>query len=281
MKKANQAYTTTELCALFNVKLSTYYYQHPEKAMNPETIRLMTAIKAVANETDNTYGKRRMHAALKAQGYPLGLYKTASLMKKAQVVAITPKKKHYYLDAGKTHPKAPHVLERGFNPGTRGTHWVGDITYIRTHQGWSYLACVLDLGSREIVGWSMSQQPDAELAKDALRQALQKHCPNSRALLFHSDQGVQYSAGLFVNYLDTFGITQSMSRRGNCWDNAVMERFFRSLKTEKLNHLRFIDHVSAVQAVEKYVHFYNYKRLHSTLGYITPTQRKIELDKAA
>lgn len=97
-------------------------------------------------------------------------------MKKAQVVATTPKKKHYYPDAGKGHHKAPHLLEREFNPGTRGTHWVGDITYIRTHQGWSYLACVLDLGSRELVGWSMSQQPDAELAKDALKRGCPFNC---------------------------------------------------------------------------------------------------------
>jgi transposase InsO family protein len=111
--------------------------------------------------------------------------------------------------------------------------------------------------------------------------AIKKQQPNTTKLLFHSDQGVQYSAQLFVKYLNTLKITQSMSRRGNCWDNAVMERFFRSLKTERLNHLSFINHQSAVAVVEKYICFYNYKRLHSAIGYVTPTQRALELKKAA
>ncbi len=255
--------------------LSTYYYQQQEKRFSPEVTRMITAIKAVAIETDNAYGKRRMNIELQKQGFKLGVYKTSSLMKKANVVAINPKKKHYYPDSGEPHHKAPHLLKRQFTPGIINTHWVGDITYIRTHQGWSYLACVLDLGSKEIVGGSMSQQPNAELAKEALRQAILKHQPDTTQLLFHSDQGVQYSANLFVDYLNTFGITQSMSRRDNCWDNAVMERFFRSLKTERLNPLSFINHLSAVQRVEKYIYFYNYKRIHSAIGYLTPSQKKI------
>lgn len=278
---ANKTYSITELCILFNVKLSTYYYHQQGNSIRPEVIKMIAAIKSIAVETGDTYGKRRMNKALQLQGFQLGIYKTASLMKKASVVAINPKKKHYYPDSGETHHKAPNLLKRAFTPGTINTHWVGDITYIRTHQGWSYLASVLDLGSREIVGWSMSQQPNAELAKDALRQAILKHQPDTTQLLFHSDQGVQYSANSFVDYLNTFGISQSMSRRGNCWDNAVMERFFRSLKTERLNHLSFINHLSAVQVVEKYIHFYNYKRLHSTLGYLTPNQKKTELKNSA
>lgn len=281
MKKANNNYTITELSALFNVKLSTYYYQQQEKMIRPEEIKMIAAIKSVAVETGNTYGKRRMNEALQLQGFQLGRYKTASLMKKACVVAVNPRKKHYYPDSGEIHRKAPNVLNRAFTPETVNTHWVGDITYIRTHQGWSYLASVLDLGSREIVGWSMSQQPNAALVKGALRQAILKHQPDTTQLLFHSDQGVQYSANVFVDYLNTFGITQSMSRRGNCWDNAVMERFFRSLKTERLNRLSFMNHLSAIHVVEKYIHFYNYKRLHSALGYLTPNQKKLELKNAA
>jgi len=281
MKKANKDYTITELCGLFKIKLSTYYYQQQEKPVKPEVTKMLTAIKMIAVETENTYGKLRMHEALQLQGFRLGVYKTSSLMKKANVVAIMPKKKHHYPDSGEEHKKAPHLLQRQFEPGTINTHWVGDITYIRTYQGWSYLASVLDLGSKEIVGWSMSQHPNAHLAKEALNMAIQKHQPNTTKLLFHSDQGVQYSAKLFVEYLNTLKITQSMSRRGNCWDNAVMERFFRSLKTERLNHLSFTNHQSAVDVVEKYIHFYNYKRLHSTIGYLTPAQKTMELKKAA
>ena len=267
---------------MFNVKLNTYYYQQQqENAMRPETMKLITTIKVIAHETNNSYGRRRMNQALREQGFQLGIYKTATSMKKANVIAINPKKRHYYPDSGEVHPKASNLLKRQFNPGTINTHWVGDITYIRTQAGWSYLASVLDLGTREIVGWAMSQHPNSELAIDALKQAIKKQQPDTTQLLYHSDQGVQYSANCFVDFLETVGITQSMSRRGNCWDNAVMERFFRSLKTERLNHLSFINHESAVQVVEQYIHFYNYKRLHSTLGYLTPAQKKMELLNAA
>jgi len=221
MKKANQNYKITELCTLFNVKLNTYYYHQQEKIITPEGIQLLAAIKAIAQETNDSYGRRRMNKALRQLGFQLGIYKTATSMKKANVIAINPKKKHYYPDTGEVHFKAPNLLKRQFNPGTVNTHWVGDITYIRTHAGWSYLASVLDLGTREIVGFAMSQAPNAELAKAALKHAIQKQQPDTTKLLFHSDQGVQYSANCFVDYLETFGITQSMSRRGNCWDNCV------------------------------------------------------------
>ena len=281
MKKADDNYTLTELCTVFNIKLSTYYYRQQEKPLKPEVMQMITTLKMTAIETNNTYGKRRMLNVLHSEGFQLGIYKTATLMKKANIVAIKPKKKHHYPNSGEVHHKAPHLLKRQFNPGTINTHWVGDITYIRTHVGWSYLASVLDLGSREIVGWAMSQQPNADLAKEALKQAIQKQQPATTKLLFHSDQGIQYSANLFVDYLDTFGIVQSMSRRGNCWDNSVMERFFRSLKTERLNYLTFMNHEAAEHVVEKYIQFYNYKRLHSTLGYLTPAQKRIELKNAA
>ena len=158
---------------------------------------------------------------------------------------------------------------------------MGDITYIKTHAGWSYLACVLDLGSREIVGWSLSQSPDAALAKEALKNAIKKQPPATHQLQFHSDQGVQYSAYKFVSCLNDLQITQSMSRRGNCWDNAVMERFFRSLKTERLNYLSFTNHLSVVKTVECYIRYYNYKRLHSSLDYKTPHEYAKKMKTAA
>lgn len=281
MKKAEENYTINELCRLFGLSLSTYYYQLKQSAPSTQSQQLVTEIQKIAEETDDTYGKRRMKVELNNRGFIVGIYKTASHMKKASITAINPVKRHYYPDAGDVHQKADNVLNRKFNPGTINTHWVGDITYIRSHQGWSYLACVLDLGSKEVVGWAMSQQPNAELAKKALTDAIKKQQPDTTQLLFHSDQGVQYSAQLFTDYLQTLKITQSMSRRGNCWDNAVMERFFRSLKTEKLNRLSFISHQSVIAVVESYIRFYNYKRLHSAIGNITPAERKLEIRNAA
>lgn len=192
-----------------------------------------------------------------------------------------PKKRHYYPDCGDEHKYAPNLLQRQFNPVNHNTHWVGDITYIRNYQGWSYLACVLDLKTRGIVGYALSKNPNAALAKAALEDAIKKQNPDTTKLLFHSDQGVQYSAKEFRDTLGQFKITQSMSRRGNCWDNAVMERFFRNLKTERLNQLSFINHDAVCSAVVKYINFYNFNRIHSAIGYVTPAQKLLELKHVA
>ena len=279
VKKANPQYKTSELCDIFQLSVSTHYYHLNQEISDSEQL-MIKEIKAIAIDHRYAYGKRRMKEELNNKGLSIGVYKTASLMKKADVVAIRPKKRPRY-DKGETHSIADNLLKRQFNPSTLHTHWVGDITYIKTHTGWSYLACVLDLGSREIVGWALSQSPDAALAKEALHNAIKKQQPETGKLQFHSDQGVQYSAHKFVGYLKDLTITQSMSRRGNCWDNAVMERFFRSLKTERLNNLSFINHQSVVTIVESYIRYYNYKRLHSSLDYETPHQRSQKMKKAA
>jgi transposase InsO family protein len=281
MKKANPDYTVNELCLLFQFSERTYYAQFQQKPVNHKELSMITTIKSIADETGHTYGKRRMRVSLEHQGLKLGIHKTRTLMRKALVVAITPKKKHYYPNTGKTHVKATNILARQFSPKTMNTHWVGDITYVSTYQGWSYLASVLDLATKEIVGWSMSRTPNAELVKEALSHAILRQQPDTTQLLFHSDQGTQYSAKSFIDYLGIFNINQSMSRRGNCWDNSVMERFFRSLKSERLNHISFMNHPAAVSCIESYIYFYNYKRLHSSLGYITPAQKSAKLKKVA
>lgn len=279
MKKACVKYSVTELCGVFNVSMSSYYYK--SALPNLVDINIITMIKAISNESRNSYGKRRIQAELNGRGHKLGLHKTASLMVKANVVAIRPKKRHYYPNSGQEHKYAPNLLKREFYPENNNTHWVGDITYISTHQGWSYLACVLDLSTKEIVGYAMSQSPNAQLAKDALMNAIKREKPKTNLLMFHSDQGVQYSAFEFRNLLAKFQVTASMSRRGNCWDNAVMERFFRSLKTERLNDISFINHQSVVNEVENYIQFYNYRRRHSGIDYMTPHQKLNELNKVA
>jgi putative transposase len=281
LKMANNHYKVKELCETFEINLSTYYDQIKEKPIAQEKEKILTIIKNTAIETQHTYGKRRMKQQLKLAGINIGTYKTASMMKEANVVAIKPKKRHYYPNGGISDKKIDNVLDRQFKQPKMNTHWVGDITYIRNHQGWSYLASVFDLGSKEIVGWALSKHPDAKLAKQALSNAISRKKPDTSKLLFHSDQGTQYTANMFAVYCENLKITRSMSRRGNCWDNAVMERFFRNLKTERLNNLSFINHQAVIAEVESYIYFYNYNRLNSAIDYMTPNQKFNELQKAA
>lgn len=150
---------------------------------------------------------------------------------------------------------------------------MGDITYIRNHGGWCYLLIVLDLGSREIVGYALSKTPDVQFARQALLNAIKMQQPDTYQLMFYSDQGVQYIADQFKKTLTIHGINLSMCRRGNGWDNAVQERFFRRLKSEYLNGLTFINYQSVVSAAEHYIRYYNNKQPHSAIGNMTPVQK--------
>jgi len=273
MKKAEQTLNTSHLCRLFNVPIASYYYQ---PVISLSEVEYRQKIQIIHDDNFKSYGRRRMKIALENEGVFLGIFKVARLMKDTGIVAKVPKKPHYY-PSGKQMPNIPNRLKRQFNPDQINTHWVGDITYIRSYRGWSYLATVIDLGSREIVGYALSQTPDAGLAKQALIHAITMQQPDTHGLMFHSDQGVQYTAAQFKQTLSLHAITQSMSRRGNCWDNAVQERFFRSLKSEYLNGLSFINHQAVVSAVEHYIRYYNNKRIHSVIGNISPAQKRQNL----
>ena len=275
--KAEPQITIQRACRLLELPVSSYYYT-PEIRPEYETIKKRMA--KIFEESFHSYGKRRLAFDLKKESFKIGVFKTAKLMKTLGLVAKRPRKPHYY-KMGKELPTTPHLLKRAFNPSEINTRWVGDITYIRSHQGWSYLATVMDLANREIVGYALSKTPDAKLAKKALTNAIATHQPKTQGLLFHSDQGVQYSAKLFKETLFDHKMIQSMSRRGCCWDNAVQERFFRNLKTEYLNGLSFMNHQSVAAAVERYIRFYNYKRLNSVIDYLTPVQKRQELLKVA
>jgi len=278
---AKKQYTIKELCHVFDIAPSTFYDQIKNKPVSKEKKKIIKLMKQTAKDTHNSYGKRRMKKQLNKEGITIGRHKTASMMKAAQIKAIRPKKKHYYPDGGISNEQVKNLLDRQFDQPKVNTHWVGDITYIRSHQGWSYLAAVLDLGSKEIVGWALSKHPTAELAKQALANAINRKRPNTTKLMFHSDQGSQYSANMFAEYCEQLKITRSMSRRGNCWDNSVIERFFRNLKTERLNSLSFINHQSVISEVESYIYFYNYKRFNSAIDYMTPNQKFIKMKKVA
>lgn len=281
IKMAHPEYTVSELCRVFELSLSSYYYQIKDKPMSQEKQEIVKLLKQTAQDTHNSYGKRRMQEELQNEGHCIGIYKTSSLMKEFKIKAIRPKKKHHYPNGGVSDVKVENVLNRVFDQPHANTHWVTDITYIRNHQCWSYLAAVLDLGSKEIVGLALSKKPDTALAKAAIEDAINRKNPNTTKLLIHSDQGTQYTSNMFDKYCKNLKIIRSMSRRGNCWDNAVIERFFRNLKTERLNQLTFINHEAVSAEVESYIYFYNYKRLNSAIDYKVPHQKFIELSKVA
>ena len=207
MKKANLNYRTAELCKVFNVTPSSYYYK--PVGLSDNDVKLMTLIKIISQNSGQTYGKRRIRAQLKMMGYHIGLRKTQRLMKQVDIVVIRPRKRHYYPDCGQEHKHASNLLQRQFNPPHKNTHWVGDIAYIRHYRGWNYLACVMDLKTKEIVGHAMPTSPNAKLAKEALINAIKRQNPDIGQLLFHSDQGTQYSAREFRDALTIHGMTQS------------------------------------------------------------------------
>lgn len=268
---------------MFGLCLSLFYYQ--SQKINK---KITEKIKAIFDESQSTYGRRRIHCELQKSGYDVEVYKANSIMKSNNLIVIKPKNNHYYPESGVEHKYANNLLNRKFKFHTVNTHWVGDITYIRNYQGWSYLACVLDLATNEIVGLAISKHPNSDLAIEALNRAIKLKQPNTKKLMFHSDQGVQYSSKAFRDNLKDLKITQSIpssgtevSHRGNCWDNAVIERFFRSLKTERLNSISFINHVSMISHVNQYVRFYNYKRIHSAIDCMTPHNKYNEMKEAA
>ena len=170
MNKAHKDYGVSELCQVLGVSASTYYYQPVAPSLEEE--RMIVEMKAVFEESHHTYGKRRLQHALQSKGYRVGIAKVRSLIKQHGLTAVVPRKRHNYFDVGDECKYASNILARQFTPETAGTHFVGDITYIRSHEEWCYLACVLDLGSREIVGYATSRTPDTALAKAALNNAI-------------------------------------------------------------------------------------------------------------
>jgi len=279
LKKAESSYSIQELCSVFSLSVSSYYYQ-PKKineALAGEVIQIF-------EDSFGIYGRRRVHKELQKLGVNAGIYKAASIMRMNNLNAINPKKStitQIHPDSAVEHKYANNILNRQFKPSTINTHWVGDITYIRNHLGWSYLACVLDLATNELVGQAISKHPHSELALEALNNAIKLKQPNTSNLMFHSDQGIQYLSNVFREKLKSFKITPSMSRRGNCWANVVMERFIRCLKTKRLNQVRFINHESVISNVNQYIHFFNYKRIYSAIDYQAPHEKFNEMKKVA
>ena len=271
-----KAWPVNVMCRLLKVPRSSYYAfaGRPVKAAASPT--LLAAVREIHRESRASYGSRRMALALQQRGHAIGRYRARSLMNEAQL-AVARRRTHRYRKADGDALVAPNLLERRFEPPSINQVWAGDITYVRTLQGWSYLAIVMDLYSRRIVGWAFALVPDTVLVLKALHQA-RDHRKPPPGLMFHSDQGCQYTSAHFVNELKANSIIQSMSRKGNCWDNAPVERFFRSLKSEWINEKGYPDHAHAERDIGAYIDgFYNYRRIHSAADNLPPARCEASL----
>lgn len=275
------------MCQVLGVSRSNYYsFIRREAAYqpDPEKQELLEWVVDIAEASDFTYGVRRMKEALNLLGYPVGKQRTRSLMKEAGVK--TKQRKKYKVTTNSNHkqPVFENVLQRNFDVDKPDLAYVSDITYIWTQEGWLYLAVVIDLFSRKVVGWSMRSRINARLVCDALTMAIWQRKPGA-GLIHHSVRGSQYASRRFRKLLSKHQYVGSMSRKGDCWDNSVVESFFGSLKQERIQWKNYQTRYEAQQDILQYITmFYNSERLHSYLGYKSPNQYEAEtakLEKAA
>jgi len=233
---------------------------------------LKPKILTVYTESKRIYGSPRVSAKLNQNGVGVGENRVARLMREMGLRSIIQRKFKATTNSKHNKKVAKNLLNRRFRPSNLNQVWAGDITYVPTKEGWLYLAVVMDLYSRKIIGWSMSAWIKTGVVYQALEVALAYRTPD-HGLLFHSDRGVQYASDKFQGLMRTNGIVGSMSRKGNCWDNAVVESFFNSLKQEWLHHRDFETRAEARSSIFEYIEgFYNRHRLHSTLGYKSPEE---------
>lgn len=267
-----KAYPVTVLCRVMQVSRSGFHgfskrqHMHPR----PSSTALETDIRQVFERSKHSYGSRRLCAALRVRGHRIGRYAVRSLMRRLGLkVAHKPRFKATTNSRHKL-PVAANLLNRAFKVEAPNQVWGADITYLRTDEGWLYLAVVIDLHSRKVVGWAMDHCMGTELVLQALTMAYRYRRPEA-GLLHHSDRGVQYASQRYQAQLMEWEMVSSMSRKGDCWDNAVVERFFRSLKVEQVGRHRYRTRRAARSDVLNYIAmFYNSHRLHSYLGYRSP-----------
>jgi transposase InsO family protein len=233
---------------------------------------LVATIRVIHRESRETYGSPSIWDALIKQGHGVGEHRVARLMRQEGIRAKTVKKWRATTQSNHRLPVALNTLNRQFTVTQPNRVWAGDITYVWTTEGWLYLAVVLDLYSRLVIGWAMGSRLTVELAEQALTMAVANRAPRA-GLLHHSDRGSQYAATSYQHLLGEHGITTSMSRKGNCWDNACVESFFGTLKRELVYHQHYATRENATQDIFEYIEvFYNRKRRHSTLGYDSPAE---------
>lgn len=256
------------------VSRSGYYEweKSPESLREKENKDLIQMITPIFKQGRSTYGTRRIKKRLAVQNIIVSRRRIGNLMLVAGLSCKTKRKFKATTDSKHKQPISPNLLARQFNVAKPDHYWVGDITYIPTEEGWLYLAIVIDLFSRQVVGWSMSDRMKAKLVNDALLMAIWKRKP-ARGLILHSDRGSQYASDSHRQILQDHGVNQSMSRKANCWDNAVSESFFGTLKTELIHQQKFKTREEAKHAIFEYIEvFYNRIRIHSANDYLSPVE---------
>ncbi|WP_286737335.1 IS3 family transposase [Thiomonas sp. SCN 64-16] len=263
-------------CRVLEVSVAGYHAHFVRRASGAQRRHLsddalLVHIKAIHAETRGGYGWPRTWKELLARGIRVGKERVQKLMQRHGIRARGKRRFKVTTDSNHDLPIAPNLLNREFNVDQPDKVWASDITYIATDEGWLFLAVVIDLFSRQVIGWSLRQDMTRDIAIDALRMAWFKRHPSKQAgLIFHSDRGSQYAAKDFRDVLTEYGITASMSRRGNCWDNACSETLFGSLKVERLHGQRFKTRRQAMDETVAWILWYNCTRLHSTLAYVSP-----------
>ena len=271
------------LCEALGVSRSGFYAwlnrPRSRRSLEDETLGQQARLSFI--DSDRTYGARRVWRDVLEAGYPCGLHRIERLMR-IQALRARPRRRSMPVDRGErsTAAIAPNLLAREFEASAPNQKWAADFTYLWTAEGWLYVAVVMDLYSRRIVGWSMQSHMTTQLVADALMMAIWRR-GKPDALLHHSDRGSQYTSDQFRRLLGELGVTCSMSRSGNCWDNAAMESFFKSLKTERTDQKIYRTRVDAKADVFDYIEvFYNGKRRHSTIGYLSPIQFEQQMQLA-
>ena len=274
---AKKATTLAHGSQLLAISRSGFYSATKRQAAPPKACATRVQLRAVFESTDRSYGSRRLRQAMSDQGIRLGRYRVRTLMRELKLKPVWKRKFVHTTDSNHQQPVFNNVLNRQFKLEKTNSAWVSDITYIRTLSGWLYLAVVLDLASRKIVGWAMAPEMPASLVCSALKIALAQRQPPP-GLIVHSDRGSQYASQEYRDLLAAHGLIGSMSRKGNCWDNAVMERFFLNLKRERVWQRQYANHGEARRDITDYiVNFYNSRRLHSTLGYRSPNDYELKM----
>ena len=274
MEESRKSYPLWLMCKVFEVNRAGYYHRLKRKSMSRylEDYKLLEIIKGHYKKSQGTYGLPRIYAAIRKQGLKVNKKRIARLMRINKIRAKTKKKFKVTTKQDSRAKASENMLNKNFTSERENHIWTSDITYLWTKEGWLYLAVIMDVYSRKIVGWSLGSSLSAELVTRALLMAILHRKPEA-GIIFHSDRGSQYTSSSVRNLLESYHIVQSMSSTGNCYDNAITESFFHTLKTELIYWNHYQTREEAKRSIFEYIEmFYNRQRLHSAIGYLSPVE---------